>query len=111
MSYLAQFGATDHHDIHRIPANIDTLGNLPEPGRAWGLDRLRASTMLIGIETDKLFPPEQMRALATQMKELGRTVAYREVHSPHGHDAFLMEFDQVGSFVGEGLLLPPPEEM
>jgi homoserine O-acetyltransferase len=110
LSYLAQFGATDHHDIRRIPASIDALGDLVEPGREWGLDRLRASTLLIGIETDKLFPPEEMQAMARRMQELGRIVAYREVRSPHGHDAFLIEFDQVGSFVAEGLVLPSAQE-
>ena len=39
-------------------------------------------------------------ALGDRLSELGKDVEYNELDSPHGHDAFLKEWDQMASAIG-----------
>ena len=56
--------------------------------------------LLVGIRSDWLFAPEGIKALAGRLTGLGKEVEYRELDSPHGHDAFLKEWDQMTNAIG-----------
>ena len=56
-------------------------------------------TLLVGISSDILFPPGHVRALADELRGLGRRVRYHELVSPDGHDAFLKDFDQLAPMI------------
>jgi homoserine O-acetyltransferase/O-succinyltransferase len=45
----------------------------------------------IGISSDWLFRPEDVRSAAANFEALGYPVTYSELQSDHGHDAFLAE--------------------
>jgi len=45
----------------------------------------------VGISSDWLFRPEDVRAAAERFAAIGYRSAYRELQSRHGHDAFLAE--------------------
>lgn len=60
--------------------------------------------LLIGIDTDVLFPAQEMQMVAQKLQTLNKTVVYREIQSVHGHDAFLIEFDQLNKWINEFLL-------
>ena len=70
---------------------------------AW-LRRIEVPVLLVGIRSDWLFPPAAIRALGDRLRGLGKDVEYHELDSPHGHDAFLKEWNQlaeaIGPFVG-----------
>lgn len=57
------------------------------------LSRIRARVLLVGISSDWLFPPEDVKTLSRQMSEAGVDVEYAELKSAHGHDGFLAEPD------------------
>ena len=57
--------------------------------------RITAHLTLVGISTDWLFPPEDIRSMAAIMKAAGARCDYREMASDHGHDAFLAEPEQL----------------
>ncbi len=59
------------------------------------LRRIQAHLTLVGISTDWLFPPEDVRSLAAIIRAAGTRCDYREMASNHGHDAFLAEPDQL----------------
>jgi homoserine O-acetyltransferase len=99
LAYLAQLDAMDHHDLGREPGSKSS-------GGTWGQDRLRASTLAVDIATDQLYFPEQMRRLAAELKQRGTVVENFTIQSPHGHDAFLIEWDQVAKLLGRALALP-----
>jgi homoserine O-acetyltransferase len=57
--------------------------------------RITAHLTLVGISTDWLFPPEDIRSMAAIIKAAGARCDYREMASDHGHDAFLAEPEQL----------------
>ena len=58
----------------------------------------------IGIEGDILFGPDQVRALVGDAVGAGLDAAYREITSSKGHDAFLIEWEQLTTLLGEALV-------
>lgn len=91
-SYLVISKAMDLHDIGR--------------GRSSVQRALRDVTMpclSIGISSDMLYPAYQQRQIADAFAAVGAPSRYVEIDSPHGHDAFLMELDQVGNPIAEFL--------
>ena len=59
------------------------------------LRRIRSKALFIGIRSDFLFPAAHVRWLAHRVRALGGDAIYTELDSPHGHDAFLKEWDQM----------------
>jgi homoserine O-acetyltransferase len=57
----------------------------------------------IGIEGDILYGPTQVRALVVEAAAAGVDAAYRELRSTKGHDAFLVEWDQLTTLLGTAL--------
>jgi homoserine O-acetyltransferase len=96
-------GYLHHHGrklVRRFDANsylyLTRAMDLYDVGRDGGdetwLRRISAPLLLLGVRSDWLFPPEQVRSLADRARSVGVTVTYSELDSPHGHDAFLKEW-------------------
>lgn len=56
--------------------------------------------IVVGIDTDRLFPLRQQQVIAEQAPG---ALDLRILSSPYGHDGFLVEDEQVGAFIGEAL--------
>lgn len=71
------------------------------PSLTSGLSRLRRHpTLVIGVQSDTLFPIEQQRELAESLKANGNpNVVYYELNQPWGHDTFLLDVTNVGSAI------------
>ena len=50
--------------------------------------------MVIGVTSDALFPVDQQRHLADELKKAGIAVDYRELESIQGHDSFLVDMER-----------------
>ena len=87
-SYLYLTRAMDLYDVAR------------DGGEAEWLRRIKAPVSLVGIRSDWLFPPGPIRALGDRLRGLGKDVEYHELDSPHGHDAFLKEWQQMSAAIG-----------
>ncbi|HKG29148.1 MAG TPA: homoserine O-acetyltransferase [Thermomicrobiales bacterium] len=87
-SYLYLTRAMDLYDVGR------------DGGEAIWLRRIEAPVSLVGIRSDWLFPPSPIRALGDRLHELGKDVEYHQLDSPHGHDAFLKEWEQMTEAIG-----------
>lgn len=59
------------------------------------LRRIKSEALFIGIRSDFLFPAARVRKLAEQVSQVGGSATYIEIDSPHGHDAFLKEWEQM----------------
>ena len=54
---------------------------------------------LIGIDSDLFFTPNQIQTTYETLKTEGVAVSYAEIQSLHGHDAFLIEYEQMDQFL------------
>lgn len=59
--------------------------------------------LVIGVETDLLFPIEQQQELAEGLAAGGRPVKFARLDSLQGHDSFLVDMDQFRPIVGDFL--------
>lgn len=68
------------------------------PALARGMARLsHIPTLVIGVQSDILFPVEQQREIAECLRLNGNdAVRYYELDAPHGHDSFLIDVPNVG---------------
>ncbi len=73
-------------------------------GAAAALAAFRGPALVMGIDSDVLYPLADQQEIAATLRANGNEVTYREVTSPHGHDAFLMEWEQLGSAIREFLV-------
>ncbi|WP_297923352.1 homoserine O-acetyltransferase [Metallibacterium sp.] len=55
------------------------------------------NALVIGVDTDILFPIEQQKAIADGLAEAGAKVDFVALDSPQGHDAFLVDTDRFGA--------------
>ncbi len=85
-SYLLLTKAMDLHDIARGRGSLQAA-----------LGRISAPVLAMGITSDILYPEYQQRELVADLGVVGGTAAYAEIDSPHGHDAFLIDIDQVAA--------------
>lgn len=84
---LTYIRLTQAMDLHDISHNRGTFGQV--------LKKIKIPTLVIGIDSDILYPPEEQRFLASAIPY----AYYKEIKSIHGHDAFLIEFDQMMSII------------
>lgn len=90
-SYRVLAAAMDTHDIGRDRGGVGLA-----------LSRLgRGATRLVGvgIEGDILYGPAQVRALVAAARAGGARARYRQIRSTKGHDAFLVEWEQLDRIV------------
>lgn len=82
---------TDTMDRHDISLNRDSVENV--------LREIKPKTLAIGISSDILYPTVEQKFLVDQIPN----AKYAEIKSDFGHDAFLIEYDQLNKIIGEFL--------
>lgn len=92
-AYLALIRAMDLHDVGRGREGLERA-----------LAPVRTKVLCVGIDSDVLFPAREMRDAASLLTGCGADASYGEISSRFGHDAFLVEFDQLARLL-EPLLL------
>jgi len=87
--FINRFDANAYLAILRMMDTWDPLRGHTSPAEAFA--PIRAHLTFIGISSDWLFPPQSVRAFASQIQSAGIHADYREMTTSHGHDAFLAE--------------------
>ena len=80
LSYWTLSKTMDSHDLGR------NRGGLEE-----ALSKIEANVLAIGVDSDLLFLPEESQYISQHVKK----GIYKEITSTAGHDAFLIEFEQL----------------
>ncbi len=84
-SYLIIGKAMDLHDVGRGRSGLGAA-----------MARVAAPALVMGINSDILYPTYQQRQIHELLLAGGTKSDYLEIDSPHGHDAFLINLEQVG---------------
>ena len=87
-TYIYISRAMDLHDVGYEREGVDAV-----------LSSVNIPALCVGIDSDILYPVHEQKKLASLLPR----ARYREIISPYGHDAFLIEFEQLGKFVREFL--------
>jgi homoserine O-acetyltransferase len=86
-SYVVLTKAMNSHDIGRSRG-----------GQAAALRRIKARAVVAGVDSDRLYPLAQQVEIADGIPGVDRV---RVIGSPNGHDAFLIEVDQIAKLLTE----------
>ncbi len=63
------------------------------------LDQVQANIHIIGVDSDLFFTAEENKETHKKLALTKENVTYNEVNSVHGHDAFLIEYDQLEKII------------
>lgn len=63
------------------------------------LENIQARMHMISVDSDLFFPASEIRMCFENLKEKNKDVSYHEIQSIHGHDAFLMEYQQLNNII------------
>ena len=83
-TYLYLTKAMDYFDL-----------NEGYPSLRASLRRAVAKFLLVAFSSDWLFPPAQMKEIANALRSNGSDVTYVQIASDYGHDAFLLEVEEM----------------
>lgn len=60
---------------------------------------IQANIHIVSVVTDYFFTADENKETYEQLKSVKENVFYHEIHSIHGHDAFLIEFEQLSKII------------
>ncbi|MEX6625426.1 bifunctional aspartate kinase/homoserine dehydrogenase I [Tenacibaculum salmonis] len=63
------------------------------------LEKIEADIHIIGVDSDLFFTAEENRETQKELALVHSNVTYNEINSVHGHDAFLMEYEQLEKII------------
>jgi homoserine O-acetyltransferase len=94
-------------DLHDVGEN--------RGGLISALDQVECPVLAIGISSDQLYSSAEVHLGAEILQHLEKPVRFAEIRSPHGHDGFLLETDQVASILRDSpapgqVLVPTRDE-
>jgi len=95
-SYLYLSKAMDYFDLSRPYG-----GSLKE-----AFARAKSRFLVISFSSDWLFPSSASLDIAQALRQNNAEVVYTEIHSDYGHDAFLLESEQLSSLIRNSLDRP-----
>jgi homoserine O-acetyltransferase len=84
LSYIRLTQSMDTHDVGRGRGGVESA-----------LAKCNKPVLVVGIDSDLLYPTEEQKKLA----QLFPNGVYREISSPYGHDAFLIEFEALNELL------------
>lgn len=94
-SYVIIGKAMDLHDVARGRSGLHAA-----------MARIRGPVLTVGVSSDMLYPPYQQREIDELLQAMGTPSRYLEIDSPHGHDGFLINLDQVAGDIAKFLHAP-----
>ncbi len=101
--FCLQYDPNSYLYISKAMDLFDLTAKESEESGGTGLERIDCPTLVIGVESDLLFPVWQQRELASGLEETGCDVTYLELDAPFGHDTFLIDRERVGGALKQHL--------
>lgn len=95
--FVGRFDANSYLHITRAMDDFDLAESHGNLESAFG--PVCAKMLIVALSADWLFPPEQSRELANALLRAGKPVSYCALHAPHGHDAFLVDIENLSDVI------------
>lgn len=95
-TFVERFDANSYLYISRAMDLYDAAARWGKGDLVEACRRITSKVMVVSFTSDWLYTPAQCREFALAMTRAGKSVTYVEVPSRYGHDAFLVETEQVG---------------
>ncbi len=95
--------------VERFDANsylyITKAADYFDPAKEYGslkkaFEKIKSRFLVVSFSSDWLFTPHQSRDIVQALAENGKDVSHCDIDSPYGHDAFLLEPQILGGFLG-----------
>ena len=83
-AYVRLTQAMDSHDLGRGRGELESV-----------LAAIRQPALVVSVSSDVLYPPHEQRYLADHLPN----ARYEVLETPHGHDGFLIDLDELGDMV------------
>jgi len=68
-------------------------------GRENELENINAEIHLVSVDSDLFYPAFEIKNTYQFLQNKNKNVQYQEINSIHGHDAFLMEYEQLNTIL------------
>jgi homoserine O-acetyltransferase/O-succinyltransferase len=88
-----RFDANSYLYLSRAMDLYDVAGGYESDEEAYS--RIEARVLFVGITSDWLFPPDEVRASAERARGAGADARYAEIDTLSGHDAFLKDWTEL----------------
>jgi homoserine O-acetyltransferase/O-succinyltransferase len=103
VKFIGQFDPNAYLYLSRAMDLFDLAdhgeGSVPEALKRFTIER----ALIIGVETDLLFPIDQQQELADGLSAAGKQVQFARLNSLQGHDSFLVDMDHFRPVIGDFL--------
>ena len=63
------------------------------------LENINAEIHLVSVDSDLFYPAFEIKNTYDFLQHKNKNVHYHEIKSIHGHDAFLMEYEQLNTIL------------
>lgn len=87
-SYLYLTKAMDYYNMSESYGSLDNA-----------FAKTQARFLIVSYDSDWLYPTRQSKEIVQALVSNGKDVSFVELHSPKGHDTFLIELEQLETFV------------
>lgn len=92
-----RFQLSSYKLMNQLLKTIDVTNNVEKSAAI--LDAIEADIHIIGVDSDLFFTAEENRETQKLMALNKPNVTYNEINSVHGHDAFLIEYNQLQKII------------
>jgi homoserine O-acetyltransferase len=96
--FVDRFDANSYLHIMRAMDDFDLVARHPG-GLEDTFAPVKAKMLIVAVSSDWLFPADQSKAIANALLRAKKAVSYCLLEAPHGHDAFLVDIDNLVSVV------------
>lgn len=94
---VGRFDANSYLYLTRAMDLYDVAAGYGSTEEAYG--RISAKTLFVGVTSDWLFYPAEVREAAENARAAGADARYAEIDTDSGHDAFLKDWDELQAAV------------
>lgn len=92
-TYLYLTRAMDLYDLSRGYSSMEEA-----------VARIGGPVLVVGLSSDQLYLPQEQAQIASICRQAGIETHFEIIHSPAGHDGFLVELETIGSLIADFLV-------